>query len=248
MKTTNTILLVAFLVLIVTIISLMVYLRNSISFEVVEGSGNVIRKELETKDFHNLVLRGSLHVYLSPDTVDRMFIEADDNLVDLVVREYDKGTLTVHLDAPISKGSVMNIYIHAMDLHSLHLSAGSVAYTEKPLSGKNFEHILQAGAKSTLHLHYDKMDLKAQAGAVTNLEGIVDTFRVVSAAGAIVDAHGLRVNICDIEAKTGSVNNLYVTGALYGSASHGAVIHYGGNPSDIQIDTNRGGHIESRSR
>ncbi len=248
MKTTNTILLVAFVVLIVAIISLMVYLRASISFDVVEGSGNVIRKEVETRDFQNLVLRGRLHAYLSADTTDRIIIEADDNLVDLVVREYSNGTLTVYLDQPISKGSVMNIYVHAMDLNSLHLSAGSVAHTEKPLTGKNFEHILQAGAKSTLHLHYEKMDLKAHAGAVTNLEGMVDTFRVVSAAGAVVDAHGLRVNICDIEAKAGSVNNLYVTGALHGSASHGAVIHYGGNPPDIQIDTNRGGHIESRSR
>lgn len=248
MKTTNKILLAAFLIVLLVVIAFMIYLRVNISvFKVVEGSGNVVRQYREVPDFQSVQLRGNLKAYFVQDADYQINIEADDNLMDLVVTEINNGQLSVYLEKPVRRGATLNLYIHAANLEALHVSAGSKAYSDKPLTGSSFEHNVQAGAKSTLHLQYDNMELKVQAGAITILEGRVGTLTVLSAAGAIVDAKELVVRDCEIDAKAGSVNNLFVTGTLSGSVTRGAVIHYAGDPVIADLDVKTGGHVEVKA-
>ncbi len=248
MKTTNKILLAAFLVVLLATIVFMFFLRANISFEVVEGSGNVVRQERVTANFQHVALRGHLKAYIVQDVDCRVYIEADDNLVDLIVTEVDNGHLNVYFEKTAGKQTTLNVFIHVSDLEALHLSAGSQAYAEEPLTGKSFEHNVQTGAKSTLHLQYERADMKVLAGAITTLTGKVDWLTVLSAAGAIIDAKELMVKDCEIDAKAGSVNNLFVTGTLSGIVSRGAVIHYTGEPEIAGLDVKSGGHIETRTR
>ncbi len=244
MKTANKILITAFLAMVILMIAFMFYLRANLDFEIVEGSGNVIRQDREIVDIQSINVRGRLNVQLIQDTLCRLYIEADDNLMELVVTSLYDGVLDISLEKAVDKQATVNVYIHVHDLESLHVSAGATVKADEALKGTYFDHRLQAGAKSTLHLQYDEVNLKLQAGALSTLSGRANAMTAYSAAGAVIEAGKLQVTDCVIESKAGAVNNLYVTGTLSGSVGKGAILHYKGDPELKNFRQERGSSIE----
>lgn len=244
MKTANKILITAFVAMIVIMIAFMFYLRANLDLEVLEGSGNVIRKNVEVADIQSVNLRGRMSVELIQDTLSRLYIDADDNLMELVAVSLQDGVLDVSMEKAVDKRATVNVFIHVQELESLNVSAGSTVHAGEALKGTYFSHHLQAGAKSTLHLQYDEVNLKLQAGALSNLSGMAQSLEAYSAAGAVIEAGKLQVTDCVIESRAGAVNNLYVTGTLSGSVGRGAVLHYSGDPELKNFRQERGSSIE----
>lgn len=244
MKTANKILITAFVAMIVIMIAFMFYLRANLDFDVIEGSGNVIRKDVEVSDIKLINIRGRMNVELIQDTLCRLYIDADDNLMNLVAVSLQDSVLDVSMEKAVDKRATVNVFIHVRELEALNVSAGSTVHAGEALRGTFFDHHLQAGAKSTLHLRYDEVNLKLQAGAMSTLSGVAPSLNAYSAAGAIIEAGKLRVTDCVIESRAGAVNNLHVTGTLSGSVGRGAVLQYRGDPELKNFRQERGSSIE----
>lgn len=245
MKTSNKILLTAFILIVLMIIGFMIFLRANVSFESVSGSGNVVKVERETGSFTELKFRGNLEVYLKQDSISSFVVEADDNLHDILKTEMNNGALYTYLEESVARGGTMKIHVSFPMLEKLDVSAGVIVHSEDAITGDYFMYKAQAGTKTTLNLYYDEVDMVLQAGAVANLSGSAGMFDLKSAAGVIVDARRFNVRDCKIDAKAGSVNTLNVTGNLTGSVGQGAIVYYSGSPVLQGLSTRRGGHIEA---
>lgn len=244
MKTTNKILLSAFLLACILMVILMLHLRSNLSLELVEGSGHVIQSEREVTPFKHLTVRGMLEINIRQAPEHKLYITADDNLMDLVIIDIVDQHLHIHLDKAISKASTMNISIYLPDLNGLFTSAGGVVQSEGTLRGGTLVHHIQTGSQSELHLDYQHLDLNMQAGAISKLHGQVQKANIRSQAGAILNARTLEIVDCQIDARLGSVNNLWVSGSLSGEATSGAVVNYAGEPDTSAFRLQKGGVID----
>ena len=63
----------------------------------IEGSGNVITKEISVKSFDELNASGVFNLLLSQGDKESLKIEADDNLMDLFIVENEGSTLKIKM-------------------------------------------------------------------------------------------------------------------------------------------------------
>src|SRR5262245_26110896 len=63
----------------------------------IEGSGNVITKEIPVKSFDELTALGVFSLELSQGDKEQLKIEADDNLMDLFIVENEDSKLKIHM-------------------------------------------------------------------------------------------------------------------------------------------------------
>ncbi|WP_338241775.1 head GIN domain-containing protein [Aurantiacibacter hainanensis] len=61
----------------------------------IEGSGNVVQRELAMGDFRRLELNGPMNVELRQGATPRLVVIAEDNLIDLIEAETSGGTLSL---------------------------------------------------------------------------------------------------------------------------------------------------------
>ncbi|MFP4691824.1 MAG: head GIN domain-containing protein [Bacteroidales bacterium] len=232
MKTTNRILGITLAIFMIAIIAIMIFVRTQLIQHIghVEGSGEVRTERREIAPFNRVSVAGNLTLHVMQDENRQLEVQADDNLLEFVVTEVEDGKLIVSLDQPVRNNEQLDVYIRIPELEELSVSRGAQAFAENPITGAYLSHTLQAGAKSTLNLQVDSLDIKARAGAIARLAGRADIMNIYSTAGAIIYAGELLVENCEIDASAGSLNYLHVTGMLSGQARYGALVHFEGNP------------------
>ncbi len=233
MKTTNKILLTAFLIIIAASLALMVYVRTQVSadmFRGVEGSMRVIEQSRVVDSFQEMDIRGGISVYIYPDTTQFIRVVADDNLHDFIQTELRRGVLSLSMERHASNYDKLEVHVGAPAFVDIKVSSGAKLFANAPLVGKSFSHIVQTGAQSNLHLYVERLYVKVQAGATANLAGEARNVEMVSQAGAFVYAGDLVMQDCDLQARAGSINHLHILGTLTGRARQGAIIQLTGNP------------------
>ncbi len=248
MKTVNKILLTAFIILILAVLSLVTLVRFGLSGEVIHGTGEIMEvKQGLYESFHKLDLRNNMKVTVSQDTAQQVTIKAHENIARLVDTEVADGTLLVSLPESVSEKDKPTVHIVVNHLEHIKASLGIVLESEGPIQGATLRKEIQAGVKSTLDLDYHELDLRMRAGAHSTLNGQVNHFIINSTAGSFLDASGLRANVCKINTRTGTVNNIYVTDTLSGVVSQGAIVTYRANPDISALEIRGGGQLNQHS-
>lgn len=244
MKTVNKILLIAFIILVLAVVSLVTLVRFGLAGEVVQGTGELIewKKDLD-EPFHRLKLRNNLKVIVSQDATQQLTISAHENIAALVEAHVDDGTLLVSLPVSVSEGDKPTVHIVVDQLEHLEASSGIELESHGIIRGTKLRKEMQAGVKTTLDLDYRELDLRMRAGTHSTLRGQVNQFNIHSTAGSFLNASGLQASVCKITTRTGTVNNIYVTDTLSGVASQGAVVAYGGNPDISGLEIRGGGEL-----
>ncbi|MEE4176946.1 MAG: head GIN domain-containing protein [Bacteroides sp.] len=246
MKTTNKIMLAALILLLLLLTSLMIYVRVNLKMgPLTEGSMNVVTETRQIASFKAIEARGGLTVELRQDEEIGLTIEADDNLLELVVTEVDEEVLKIHLKERVGKHKAIDVKVSFVTLEALRASAGARVTSVNTLVGLALEHVLSSGAFSDLNLEFETLNLEATAGAHAKLAGKVTEFFIKSNAGSEVDAKDLQAENATINTSSGAVNHIFVNNEMSIDASSGAMVSYGGQPVNKSIETSSGAEVKS---
>ncbi len=244
MKTSNKILLIAFGLLLIGIVSLMLIIRKELSKEPLDGSGRAVKDLREAFPFMDVDISGELKVYLQQGDSLSVMIEADDNLLDFIDTSIKDNQLKIRISEPISKESQIVAYITLPDLSRLGAANNAVIVANEPLTGSYLEIDLSSGTESTLELNYEKVNINLSSAAKATLHGAAEKLYAESATGSFLDARFFKVTECDITARSDSRAKVYVTNSFNATARSGSMIEYRGEPSKRAWYTSGGGTIQ----
>lgn len=244
MKTANKILLIAFGLLLVSIVSIMLIMRKELLKEPLAGSGQVITEARETLPFMDIEIIGKLEVYLQQGESLDIHVEADDNLLEFIDTSIEDNKLRIGLTSPVSTESPIIVNITLNDLSRLRASSNAAIVTSDQLIGRYLEIELSSGAQSTLDLNFEKVKIGLGSGAQATLYGEAHELLVESSTGSELDARYFKVANCDITTRSGSESKVYVTDFLKATARSGSRIYYRGEPSRREWFTSGSGTIE----
>ncbi len=248
MKTVNKILLTAFIILILAVVSLVTLVRFGLSGEVIYGTGEIMEVKQDLyESFHKLDLRNNMKVIISQDSAQQVSIKAHENIAGLVDIQVADGILRISLPESVSEKDKPTVRIVVDHLEHIEASLGIVLESEGPIQGATLRKEIQAGVKSTLDLDYHELDLRMRAGAHSTLSGQVNHFIINSTAGSFLNASGLHANVCKITTRSGTMNNIYVTDTLSGVVRQGAVVTYRANPDISELEIRGGGQLNHHS-
>ena len=100
----------------------------------IEGSGNVITKDITVKSFDELNASGIFNLQLSQGDKETVRIEADDNLMDLFIVENEGSTLKISMkkNSNFNSKKQLKVYVTFKTLKSMNLRmVGGTSSDEK---------------------------------------------------------------------------------------------------------------------
>lgn len=228
----------------------------------VRGSGKLVSKTISAPDFHSIEASRAVTVIVTDQPTGKITIEADDNLIDLVVVEAVKGTLRVTLDnnslRSISNANVTvtvpaNGHIRSLEADSaskiicktalgadkFSIETSSAAYIEAAVKAGNcsVEASSASSIKAALKVASCSIDLSSAAKA--EIAGSAETCTVEMDSASELSAEKFLVTNLSVGTSSGAEAAVNCTGKLRVEASSGSAVQYSGDCS-TDIDRSSG--------
>jgi hypothetical protein len=167
----------------------------------IEGSGNVVTKDVAVQSFDQLQVSGVFNVVLSQGSKEAVKIEAEDNLQQLfeVKNEGSKLIVDMKKDSHFNSKKKMTVYITFKSLKSMDLkmvgnlsSEGNLNFGDLALDNKSVGSV-------DLALSAQKLDIKNKSVGNLKLRGKADNATIKSNSVGAIKASDLVVQSMDID-------------------------------------------------
>jgi hypothetical protein len=241
MKTSNILLLSLFGAIVVsiavTIIVAKVQLTSAISQPL---SGVVLEEERNVGPFEKISVDNGINVYYTQDSTTKVTVKADTSIVSQVETIVNAGKLKIAINGNIFSHYEIDVFVTSPTITEIDIEGGSSLSSANQLTINTLEANVSAGAKLNLDGNFINLDLEGSAGSVSTLKGQCESLRLSASAGSIIGAGDLLATTANVNASSGSVIDINVTGDIDVSASSGAVINCSGNPRVGKMDVSSG--------
>jgi len=167
----------------------------------IEGSGNVITKDVTVQSFDQLEASGVFNVSLTQGNKEALKVEAEDNLQDLfeVRNEGTKLIVSMKKDSHFNSKKKMTVYITFKNLKSMDLkmvgnvsSEGNLNFGDLSLDNKSVGSV-------DLALNAQKLNIKNKSVGNLKLSGKAEDAVIKSSSVGAIKASGLIVQTMDID-------------------------------------------------
>jgi len=167
----------------------------------IEGSGNVITKDITVKSFDELIASGVFNLLLSQGDKESLKIEADDNLMDLFIIENDGSTLTIKMkkNSNFNSKKQLKVYVTFKTLKSMDLGMVGGTSSDEKLKFADLKLKNQSVGSVSLNMTLQTLNMENQSVGSVKLEGSAENAVVKNNSVGSINAGNFVVQKMDIE-------------------------------------------------
>lgn len=210
----------------------------------IRGNGNVISEERTiASDFEEIKVQQGINLYLTQGNSIDLSIEADENILDLLITEVKNNELKIYFDKNVYKAKARNVYLTTKNISKIRTSSGASVKSENTLQVNSIDLDSSSGSSIKINVNADEVTSSSSSGANIDLYGKARTLSAKASSGSSIDAYKLIAVDVYAKASSGANIDVNVTGKLTAKASSGGDIDFQGNPVDVNKDTSSGGSI-----
>lgn len=210
----------------------------------IKGSNNVVSEERDiSSNFETIKVQQGITLYLTQGNSTDLKVEADDNIIDILMTEVKNNELNVYFDKNVYKAKARNVYLTTSDISKIRTSSGAHVKSENTLQVTSLNLDSSSGSSMKIYVNADDIISESSSGASMEIFGKTNNFSANSSSGSSIDADELECVNAHANASSGANINVNVSGKLTANASSGGDIDFEGNPTDINKDTSSGGSV-----
>ncbi len=196
-----------------------------------KGNGNVVNDTRTiTEEFTKVSASEGIMVYVTQADDFRIEVEADENIIALILTEIKNGKLRIHAEENIGKAT-KKVFVSLPDITALSGSSGSHLNTKNTIKSDRLEINGSSGAVLNIELTTNDLEIDAGSGANLSISGVADHADVDVSSGGNINAKELQTKTCNADASSGGNMKIQVEKSLSADASSGGNISYSGDPS-----------------
>ena len=167
----------------------------------IEGSGNVITKEISVKSFDELNASGVFNLLLSQGDKESLKIEADDNLMDLFIIENEGSTLKIRMkkNSNFNSKKQLKVYVTFKTLKSMDLGMVGGTSSDEKLKFADLKLKNQSVGSVSLNMTLQTLNMENQSVGSVKLEGSAENAVVKNNSVGSINAGNFVVQRMDIE-------------------------------------------------
>jgi hypothetical protein len=209
----------------------------------VNGSGIKKTKKEDLSNFTKIDVKGNLNVILVQDDVDKIVVEGDDNVVDLVKYKIKGQTLEINIDEFKIDDYDLDITIHFKEIEELKSDLVGSLTSEGNIKLEYLKLITKSVGKTTLNLNTSILEAKIKSVGSVKLYGTTDEFILDNSSVGKVECRNLLAN--HVKLDNSSVGNTYVYADSTFTIIHSGVgnLKYYGKGTIINQKINAVGNI-----
>ena len=219
---------------------------NMEMFNSINGNNKVeVIDRTVAENFNKIKISTGLDLYLFQGSENKITLEADENLHEIIYTEVENDELKIYAKKNIWNAKAKKVYVTVKDLTSLVATSGADVYTEEKLSVENIKIVCTSGANINVELKANTVISTSTSGADIELKGSTINHTSTATSGASIDAYGLRSENVTVNVTSGADINIYTSVSLDARATSGGNIDYKGKPKNIRKSSNSGGSISA---
>ena len=167
----------------------------------IEGSGNVITKDIAIKSFDELDASGIFNLQLSQGDKETVRIEADDNLMDLFIVENEGSTLKISMkkNSNFNSKKHLRVYVTFKTLKTMNLSMVGGTSSDDKLKFADLKLKNQSVGSVNLNMTLQTLNLENESVGSVKLEGSAENAVVKNNSVGSINAGNFVVQKMDIE-------------------------------------------------
>ncbi|TGV00607.1 head GIN domain-containing protein [Flavivirga rizhaonensis] len=232
-----------------TILSLMLFSCNfDMNFNTgVSGNGKVITEEIIiNKPFSTIKATEGLDVYLTQSDDESIFVEADENLQDLIIVEVVNNTLKIHTRESIGRATSKKVKVSFKDISSIISTSGSDVYATNVITTENLELKSTSGSDMKLEVNTSVLNCKSTSGSDLRLSGKTVKLVAEATSGSDIKAGDLIAESSHVKATSGADITVNTSKELTAKATSGGDIKYYGNPEKVDKSNSSSGSVRKK--
>ncbi|MUU77582.1 head GIN domain-containing protein [Winogradskyella endarachnes] len=236
-------------IIVTSIISLMLFSCNfSMNLGTgIDGNGNVINVDRSiSSDFENIKVSQGLDLYITQTDNVALTIEADENLMDLIMTDVENGTLRIYTTENIRRATSRKILLNVEHISSIKATSGSDVFSTNTIVAENLQLNCTSGADIKLAVKTNFLECSSTSGSDIKLSGITNNFKASATGGSDINASDLKAKSSNAKATSGADISLNTSESLIAKATSGGDIRYSGNPEKVEKSDTSAGSIRKQ--
>ena len=210
----------------------------------IKGSNHVVSEERNiSSNFEVIKVQQGITVYLTQGNSTQIKVEADDNIIDLLVTEITNDELKIYFKKNVNRAKARNVYLTTSDISKIRTSSGAHVKSENTIQTTTLNLDSSSGSSMKIYVNAKEVISESSSGANIKIMGKTTNFSANSSSGSSIDADELESVDAYTKASSGANINVNVSGKLTAKASSGGDIDFEGNPTSIDKDTSSGGSV-----
>ena len=209
----------------------------------IKGNGNVVKSDRMLSGFESISVSTGLDLYITQDSVEKVIVEADENLQEIIIAEVRNGELKLHADKQIYHATAKKVHVTIKNIHSLSASTGADAQSTSKLVAEELSVSSSSGADVKLELNCKTVAGDASSGSDMKLRGTSQAIKANCSSGADLNASDLICESGEADVSSGADISIHITGKVKADASSGGNITVYGNPKERNASTSSGGDV-----
>jgi len=210
----------------------------------ISGNGNIETQERNIPDnFTGIHVSQGIDVYLMSNNTTKLSVEADENIIDLLMTEVDNGTLKIYFEKNVWRAKTRKVYLSVSTLSSIVTTSGASVKFENSLKADKLS--LRATSGSDIYAHVEVTDLSSAttSGADIKISGFAKNFDASATSGSDIKASDLKADYVTARVTSGADIKVYAVKEINAKATSGGDVRYKGNPKVVNKTKNSGGRI-----
>jgi hypothetical protein len=234
-----TVLIITFLVLLFTTTSCNIdYITG------IKGNQNVVSEDRTiSSDFEEIKVQQGITVYLTQGNSTKISVEADENIIDLLITEVKDNELKIYFEKNVYRAKARNVFLTTNSINAIRTSSGAQLKSENTLQSNSLDLDASSGSSINITATTEEIRSESSSGADIKIKGKTHDFSASSSSGSSIHADDLACVNAVANASSGANIDLNVSGKLTAKASSGGNIDFKGSPSEIDKRTSSGGSV-----
>ena len=211
-----------------------------------KGNGDVQKQKREIGTFSKISASSGIDVYIVQGDKESVTVEADENLLDLIVTRVKGDKLIIKTEESIRRAKKLNVYVTLVMVDEINVSSGSDLESRSLIKAENLDISVSSGADAKLELKAGDVTCSVSSGADAVLYGSADYFYGKASSGSDLKASDLKALECKAKASSGGDVSVYAVESIEAHASSGGDVSYYGSPEKFNVSSSSGGDVNRR--
>jgi hypothetical protein len=208
------------------------------------GNGNVVtEKRTVSEDFTAVKGSAGLDVYLTEGSENKIVVEADENLLDIIETEINNGKLNITTRENIGRSKSKKVHVTYKELNKIYASSGADVICNSVIKSEKITLDASSGSDLEVEVFAKEVIAETSSGADIKISGKATLLLASSSSGSSIKARELLVVNCNADASSGADITVNVKEKLSTEATSGGNIKYYGNPAAVSNDESRSGNV-----
>ncbi|MCL7753516.1 head GIN domain-containing protein [Polaribacter sp. Z022] len=216
-------------------------------FNRVNGNKNVITETRKTSSkFTGIKVSTGIDLYITQGSKNKITVEADENLHDIIITEVEDGILKVYSEKSIWRAKARKVHVTVKNLTSVRATSGSDVYGKGVINTDEISIAATSGADIKITVDATSVETSSTSGSDIRISGSSINHATSATSGASIDAYELESKNVIAKATSGADINVFASEKLEAKATSGGDIDFKGNPKSVNKKSSSGGSVSRK--